>query len=96
MKSRIISFVGKVESPAARLFGLELHAKKTCISCAICWENCPMDNIKQSKKDKPKFGFNCSMCLRCVYDCPTHAITPYISKFILIKSGYKLSDDKEN
>jgi len=54
MKSRIISFVGKVESPAARLFGLELHAKKTCISCAICWENCPMGYSEGSRMHERK------------------------------------------
>lgn len=88
--SKVIHTVGKLEDPAARLFGLELHATKDCISCGICWNNCPENNIKQGKNDKPKFGFSCSMCLRCIYDCPEKAITPYISKFIPIKNGYTL------
>lgn len=91
-KSKVITFIGKIESPAARLFGLELHANKTCISCAICWNNCPENNIKRGKKDKPKFGFKCSMCMRCIYDCPTKSISPYISKFIPIKNGYKVTE----
>lgn len=91
-KSKVISFIGKVESPAARLFGLELHAKKTCISCGVCWSNCPEHNIKKGKNDRPKFGLKCSMCMRCIYNCPTNSITPYISKFIPIKNGYKVTE----
>lgn len=94
-KSKVIHTVGKLESPAARMFGLELHAKKNCISCGICWENCPEGNIKRNKKDKPKFGFKCSMCLRCVYECPEQSITPYVSKFITIKGGYKLFEEEK-
>ena len=91
-KSKLLTFVGKAESPAARMFGLELHATKNCTSCSICWNNCPEYNIKENKNHKPKFGFKCSMCMRCIYDCPTRAITPYISKFFPIKNGYKVLD----
>ena len=97
LKSKAITLIGKLEDPAARLFGLELHAKKSCISCGICWNNCPENNIKQSKKDKPKFGFSCMMCMRCINECPENAITPYLSKFLTIKGGYHLfSEDKAN
>ena len=90
--SRLFHAAGKLESPAARLFGLELHAKKDCTKCGICWKRCPEGNIKQGKKGTPTFGFRCSMCLRCIYECPVKAITPRISKFIPIKGGY---DPKE-
>lgn len=89
-KAKVINFLGKGESPAARLFGLELHANKQCDSCSICWNNCPENNI-QEKNGKPKFGFSCSMCMRCIYSCPQQAISPRISKFIPIKNGYSLS-----
>ena len=91
-KSKLINFIGKAESPAARMFGLELHAKKGCTSCGICWNNCPEYNIKKNKKGFPRFGFKCSMCMRCIYNCPEKVITPRISKFIPIKNGYKLKD----
>lgn len=94
LKSKVINFIGKAESPAARLFGLELHARKTCTSCGTCWNNCPELNIKPNKKNKPKFGFSCSMCMRCIYDCPEGSITPYISKFLTIKGGYHLEDEE--
>lgn len=91
VKSKIVNFLGKVESPAARLFGLELHASKDCTSCGTCWTNCPQHNIKQKTNGKPGFGFNCIMCLRCIYSCPEQAISPRISKFIPIRGGYSLS-----
>lgn len=94
MKSKAITLIGKLEDPAARLFGLELHAKKSCVSCGICWNNCPEHNIKPNKKNKPKFGLSCMMCMRCIYECPEQSITPYISKFLTIKGGYNLSIEK--
>jgi ferredoxin len=90
-KSKILNTLGKGESPAARLFGLELHANDNCTSCGTCWDNCPEKNIKQKGNGKPGFGFNCSMCMRCIYHCPEEAISPRISKFIPIKKGYSLS-----
>lgn len=92
LSSKIINKIGRIESPATRLFGLELHAKKTCTSCSICWNSCPELNIKPNKKNMPKFGFSCSMCMRCIYNCPERAIIPYISKFLTIKGGYSLEE----
>lgn len=90
-KSQIMNFLGKVESPAGRLFGLELHANNNCTSCGICWSNCPVKNIQQKNNGKPGFGFSCTMCMRCIYNCPEKAISPRFSKFIPIKNGYTLS-----
>lgn len=90
-KSQILNFVGKVETPAAKLFGLELHANNNCTSCGTCWSNCPAKNIQQKNNGKPGFGFSCTMCMRCIYNCPEKAISPRFSKFIPIKNGYTLS-----
>jgi len=90
-KSRMINFMGKAESPGARLFGLELHANNHCTSCGTCWNNCPEHNIKQKDNGKPGYGFKCSMCMRCIYQCPEKSISPRMSKFIPIKGGYTLS-----
>ena len=90
-KSKIVNFIGKIEAPAARLFGLELHANNDCTSCGTCWTNCPQQNIKQKSNGKLGFGFNCIMCMRCIYHCPEQAISHRISKFIPIKGGYSLS-----
>jgi ferredoxin len=90
-RSRLLSFFGKAETYAARLFGLELHADENCNSCSTCWENCPEKNIKRNNNGKPRFGFNCLMCMRCIYNCPEKAISPRFSKFIPIKQGYSLT-----
>lgn len=90
-KSKIISSIGQVEKHAAKLFGLELHADKSCISCGKCWNDCPAANIKP-KGGKPSFGLKCMMCMKCIYECPEKAIKPYISRFIPIKGGYHLED----
>ncbi len=89
-RSRAINFLGKAEAPAARLFGMELHADKNCTSCGICVKGCPEKNIRFNSKDKPVFGLKCLMCMRCVYNCPEDAISPRLAKFIPIKGGYRL------
>ncbi len=90
--SKVVHHIGKVEKQAAKLFGAELYATNACVSCGRCWLECPMQNITPNKRQKPRFHFNCSMCLKCIYDCPKHAIKPRISRFIPIKAGYQLSD----
>jgi len=52
-RSYVTNFMGKIESPAGRLFGLELHANSNCNSCGTCWNNCPESNIKQKSSGKP-------------------------------------------
>lgn len=89
-KAHLISKVGKIEPVAAKFFGLELYAKKSCIQCGLCVKECPERNIKLNVEGKIKFGFNCIMCMRCIYNCPQKAITPRISKFIPIKNGYSI------
>lgn len=91
-KSLMINRVGRIEPFAARFFGLELHAKKSCSKCGLCVKECPEGNIKMKDNGKIKFGFKCMMCMRCIYHCPTQSITPRISKFIPIKSGYSIDD----
>jgi len=91
-KSKLIHTVGKAEDFAARFFGLELHAKKGCTSCSVCWSRCPEDNIKPNKKNLPKFGLKCMMCMRCVYECPEHVITPYMAKFLVHKKQYNINN----
>ena len=89
-KSHVVSQMGRVEPLAARFFGLELHAKKSCNQCGKCVRECPEGNIKLKDNGKIKFGFKCIMCMRYLYNCPTKAITPRISKFIPLKNGYSI------
>jgi ferredoxin len=89
-KSKVINKLGRIESSAARLFGLELHATKSCNKCGVCFKACSFDNICEVK-GKPKFGLKCGLCMNCIYTCPEQAIEPYISRFIPIKTGYSLN-----
>jgi ferredoxin len=89
-KSKLMTGIGHVEGLAARLFGMELHASDACSSCGLCERECPERNIRMNKANKPVFGLNCLMCLRCIYNCPEIAISPRLSKFIPIKGGYTI------
>jgi len=89
-KSKLMAGIGHMEGLAARLFGLELHADDACSSCGLCERECPEKNIRMNNANKPEFGLNCLMCLRCIYNCPEHAISPRFSKFIPIKGGYTI------
>ncbi|ONI40622.1 hypothetical protein AN639_00350 [Candidatus Epulonipiscium fishelsonii] len=92
IKSKILLGVGKIETYLAPLFGIDLKANKDCISCGICWKNCPMKNIVPSDNATPKFKFKCSMCLGCIYKCPKKAIHPRLYKFIPFKDGYNVNE----
>jgi ferredoxin len=92
LKSKLLATVGRSEDLAARLFGLELFASKSCTSCGICVKRCPERNIKFNKKEIPRFGFNCLMCMRCIYECPEKAIKPRFSRFIPLKDGYSINN----
>ncbi len=88
-KAIIMSKISKVEHLAVKLFGLELYANHRCSQCNGCAKLCPTKNIKTFKGRPPKFGCNCMMCMSCIYNCPSGAITPRLSKFIPFKNGYK-------
>ena len=42
------------------------------------------------KNSKPKFGFECMWCLKCIYDCPRKALSPRILKFVVLKNGFNI------
>jgi len=92
LKARVLSKIGKMEPWAARLFGLELHANKSCTRCGLCVKECPEGNIRLTERGALKFSLKCIMCLRCIYSCPVKAIAPRISKFIPIKNGYSIDN----
>ncbi|ONI43118.1 hypothetical protein AN640_06695 [Candidatus Epulonipiscium fishelsonii] len=92
IKSRLLLGVGTMETYLAPLFGIDLKVNKNCVSCGICWKNCPMKNIVPSSEEIPKFKFKCSMCLGCIYKCPQKAIHPRLYKFIPFKDGYNVKE----
>ncbi len=89
ISARVISFLFKIEKPAARFYAKDLKAGKNCNGCGWCAKSCPRKNIKISIK-KPAFGWKCVLCLRCVYGCPQKALKSRIFRFIAVRGGYDL------
>lgn len=54
------------------------HASDKCISCGLCEQQCPTQNIKMLPTNdvsaRPTWGKNCALCLRCYHHCPAKAI----------------------
>lgn len=88
---RFFSFIGQAEHFGARFFGFSLHASKACTQCGLCAKKCPVKNIK-IQDGAPSFGFHCIWCMKCVYRCPIHAISPRILRFSVLKNGYDLEE----
>lgn len=89
-KDSLISYIGKIETYGARIWGRFLRAQSSCIGCGLCAKECPAGNITM-KNRRPKFSGKCHMCMKCIYRCPVKAITPGIGKFVVLKEGYDLS-----
>lgn len=49
------------------------HANENCISCGKCSRECPLSNITMNG-NRPDWGNNCALCLRCYHICPQHAV----------------------
>ncbi len=47
--------------------------EKSCISCGICEQICPVSNIKMGQS-KPEWLHHCEECLACLHHCPKQAI----------------------
>lgn len=63
----------RIEQLYAPLYGKMLHIKKKkCIKCMQCVKSCPVKNI-EFKNGKFKFGWHCTLCSRCSFNCPTNA-----------------------
>lgn len=86
----IISKLGEIETPAARIFGKHIQVSDKCSGCGWCCTHCPSGNIIM-RSDKPHFQNKCHLCLKCIYGCPKQALSPGLGKFIIIKNGYDLT-----
>ncbi len=81
--------VSGLENFGSRFLKLHFKVKKSCSLCGSCVKRCPMGNIRKSD-DKISFGWNCLICMRCFYLCPSKAITLRVLGFIILKDGYKI------
>lgn len=81
---------GQKENNPLKKFGLSLYVNDVCNSCGWCANSCPRANIKM-ENNQPVFSDQCIMCMRCIYGCPTKAITSKKFKFATLKTGYNLN-----
>lgn len=53
-------------------------ADDRCISCGLCEQQCPTQNIVMRPANdpsaRPQWGARCTLCLRCYHHCPANAI----------------------
>lgn len=52
---------------------LKINAEK-CVGCGVCMKLCPLDNLNITDGKAQAQG-KCTMCYRCVNNCPKQAIT---------------------
>jgi flavodoxin/ferredoxin len=88
-KDRLITVIGVAEHLGGNIFGKNLYATSDCNQCGLCVKNCPKKNIKMVN-GRPKFGWRCMWCLKCIYACNRRAILPGIMKSIILKDGYDI------
>ena len=58
-----------------------------CISCGLCVEVCPENNIKMGENGRPVWDKHCVQCLACIHRCPEQAIE--YGKISVGKGRYK-------
>lgn len=92
--NRLLSNIGEFEKHGARYCGKRIKANENCTGCGWCEKHCPRTNITVINS-KPNFSNKCSLCLKCIYECPQRALAPGKGKFIVIKQGYNLNAIKK-
>lgn len=70
----------------ARTFARHI-AIEDCVGCGWCSRNCPVGNITLHDA-KPVYGKACIMCFRCIYECPSGALSS--KNFMVLDEGYDL------
>jgi ferredoxin/flavodoxin len=82
----------RMETAGSPMFGKDLRVNNDCTKCGLCMKICPKGNITADKEGKPRFGWKCMICMRCIYKCPDNAISPFFFKFFKVKNFYKISN----
>lgn len=86
---RFFSRAGEMEKTGAKFFGEKIRVNENCNGCRWCEKKCPANNISMLD-NRPVFGRECFLCLKCIYRCPNQALQAGIFKFIILKEGYDL------
>lgn len=57
------------------LFGhTPFYATDACVSCGLCVQMCPVNNIRMQPKTKPQWRDHCIQCSACYHHCPKNAV----------------------
>lgn len=88
---KIISFLALAEQAGAKIIGHRIKAEQSCNGCGLCAKKCPVGNIRLLQ-GKPVFRYRCTLCLKCIYDCPKQALHSALIRRYLIKGGYSLRE----
>lgn len=89
LTAKLMSFIGRVEWFGSKCIGKFFYADKKCNRCGICARNCPNHNIIMSKS-YACFKWQCGLCMRCLYLCPTRSIKVHHPfKFITFSDWYE-------
>lgn len=86
---RIFSKAGEMEKTGTKFFGEKIRINGNCNGCGWCEKSCPANNISTSN-NRPVFGRECFLCLKCIYGCPNKALEAGAFKFIVLNEGYDL------
>lgn len=82
----------RIEQLYAPLYGKMLRIKKKkCIKCMKCVNSCPLNNIKYVD-GKFKFGWHCTLCARCSFNCPTNAFSCGFLQLWKVNGRYKFKE----
>lgn len=88
-KSPLRNYLTNLENQNSGRFAQELELAEDCKGCGWCARNCPMENIAISEQTrKPVFSDHCTICMRCVYGCPQHAL--HSKSSMVFKKGFDL------
>lgn len=85
----------RIEQVYGPLYGKMLRInKKKCIKCMKCVNSCPLQNI-EFKDDKFKFHWQCTLCARCSFNCPTNAFSTGFLQLWKVNGKYKFKEPME-
>lgn len=74
LSSAWMGFISKLERQEARRGSDHFRVNDNCDGCGLCAEFCPVQNMEPRLGEKPIFGDECLLCLKCYYGCPQRAI----------------------
>lgn len=90
--SRIMAAIGTFSRRIGfPIMGKFYKASDTCNGCSLCAAQCPQKNIKMMN-GKPRFGWKCVICMKCIYACPMNSISAGPFNFMIVDGGYDIQE----